>query len=91
MRTQEKPYNVWAKIMLKDKILNDCVYEGLNKVSFDSILKMLQVVCEKLDLSCPVLLETQIKHIKKFRRSSFLPSDFMESINFTRFDIELFR
>ena len=52
---------------------------------------MLKFACEKLDLSCPVLLDSQIKHMKQFRRFAFLPDDFIEPVDFTKFEIEIYK
>lgn len=82
---------VWAKVMQKDKILKDIVYDGVVRINYENIFKMLKFACEKLDLSCPVLLDSQIKHMKQFRRFAFLPDDFMEAVEFTKFEIEIYK
>ena len=80
-----------AKVMQKDKISKDIVYDGVAKINYENIFKMLKFVCEKLDLSCPVLLDSQIKHMKQFRRFAFLPDDFIEPVDFTKFEIEIYK
>ena len=81
----------WAKVMQKDKIFKDIVYDGVAKINYENIFKMLKFTCEKLDLSCPVLLDSQIKHMKQFRRFAFFFFFFMEIVDFTKFEIEIYK
>ena len=74
----------WAKVMQKDKILKDIVYDGVVRINYENIFKMLKFACEKLDLSCPVLLDSQIKHMKQFRRVACLPDGWMEALEVTK-------
>ena len=43
-----------------------------------------------LDLSRPVILNSHIKDFQRFSRVTFKPSDFIESVDFDKFEIEIF-
>ncbi len=51
---------------------------------------MLHEVCQELDLAQPVVLKKHLNEIAGFSRVTFKPSDFMETVDFDRLDIELF-
>ncbi|MBR6108889.1 MAG: hypothetical protein IKQ36_04055 [Clostridia bacterium] len=47
-------------------------------------------LCHKLNLSRPVILSKHVRDLEKFSHTVFFPSDFMEPVDFDRFEIELF-
>ena len=47
-------------------------------------------LCKPLDLARPVMLDKHVRELERFGRTAFLPNDFMESVPFDRFEIELF-
>ena len=47
-------------------------------------------LCKPLDLARPVMLDKHVRELERFGRTAFLPNDFMESVSFDRFEIELF-
>lgn len=52
--------------------------------------EILTELCKPLDLSRPVLITKHIRELLQFRRTVFYPTDFMESVDFDRFEIEIF-
>ena len=55
--------------------------EGWNRILVD--------LCKPLDLACPVLLNKHVQELAQFNRTVFSPGDFMESVSFDRFEIEI--
>ena len=47
-------------------------------------------LCHKLNLSRPVILKKHIRDLEQFSHTVFYPSDFMEPVDFDRFEVELF-
>ena len=82
---------LWAKIHKQHKIIQQAVREfslarpsdaeGWNRVLVD--------LCKPLDLACPVLLNKHVQELAQFNRTVFSQSDFIESVSFDRFEIEI--
>ena len=47
-------------------------------------------LCRKLNLSRPVILSKHVRDLTVFSHTVFYPADFMEPVDFDRFEIELF-
>lgn len=83
---------IWARVMHAHKIQRDFVQtfdmekpsdaEGWNPVLIE--------LCKPLDLARPVMLDKHVRELERYGRTAFLPNDFMESVSFDRFEIELF-
>lgn len=82
---------IWAKTLIAQKIALDAVQEfparpsdaaGWNQV--------LTEICHTMDLARPVVLQKHVAEFRKFSRAVFYPQDFMESVDFDRFEVELF-
>lgn len=82
---------LWAKVHKQHKIIQEAVREfslarpsdaeGWNRILVD--------LCKPLDLACPVLLNKHVQELAQFNRTVFTPGDFMESVSFDRFEIEI--
>ena len=82
---------LWAKVHKQHKIVQEDVREfslarpsdaeGWNRILVD--------LCKPLDLACPVLLNKHVQELAQFNRTVFSPGDFMESVSFDRFEIEI--
>ncbi len=79
---------IWAKVMRGDKILKDVLYEGEHVSSFSGFREAVQNVAYKADVSTPVLLPAHYERFDRFNRVKFLPSDFIEDVDFTAFVLE---
>ncbi len=73
----------WGKIKTEDRILHDLVEESRD---FPSALETL---CNKFDIGKPIVCDKHLKEMKSFRRTLFYPDDFVESVSFDTFEIEL--
>ncbi len=47
-------------------------------------------LCHDLDIARPVILKKHIRDLERFGHAVFLPSDFLESVDFDRFEAEIF-
>jgi len=82
---------LWAKVHKQHKIIQEAVREfslarpsdaeGWNRILVD--------LCKPLDLACPVLLNKHVQELAQFNRTVFSQTDFMESVSFDRFEIEI--
>ena len=47
-------------------------------------------LAKPLDLACPVLLNKHVQELARFNRTVFTPADFIESVSFDQFELEIF-
>ncbi len=82
---------IWGVIRSDHHILADTVQEFSQSprdvMDWGGIIGAL---CEALDLSRPVILKKHLHDIRQFSRATFKPDDFMEPVQFDRFDMEIF-
>ena len=52
--------------------------------------RMIADIAKPLDLACPVLLNKHVQELARFNRTWFTQADFIESISFDRFELEIF-
>ena len=73
---------IWAATRDMDKIIKEVVMDFPAAHSEDE--------WNALDLSRPVLLKKHLNELNTFRHTAFLPSDFMEGVDFSKFTLQLF-
>ncbi len=83
---------IWAATRDENKILRDRIFDfpAAKPRTLEEWSALLGEVCSELDLARPVLLKKHINDLNAFRHTAFLPADFMESVDFHKFTIELF-
>lgn len=47
-------------------------------------------LCHKMNLSRPVILKKHVRELTEFSHTVFLPQDFLEPVDFDRFEVEIF-
>lgn len=82
---------IWAKTITDHRIETEVVREFSARPS-DSVgwAEVLSELCKPLDLAVPVLLNKHIEELNRFNRTVFKQADFMESVAFDRFELEIF-
>ena len=73
----------WGKIKTEDRIQCDLVQEDKD---FSSALTAL---CDRFDIGKPIVCDKHLKEVQSFRRTLFYPDDFVESVSFDTFEIEI--
>lgn len=73
---------IWAKVLKKDKIVRQCVYEKNENVDYSLFFEYLREICEELDVATPVLIKTHLFHYAKYRTLKFRKDDFIDGIDF---------
>lgn len=82
---------IWAKILKQHKIINEAVREfPARPLDAAGWMPVLTELAKPLDLACPVLLAKHVQELARFNRTFFSPADFIESVSFDRFEIEIF-
>lgn len=80
---------IWGKVLAKEKIAKSVVVEIDEENT--SFFDMLTNVCSKLNISTPVLLEKHVYDFNRFHVCRFVASDFIESVIFDSFVLQLMR
>ena len=82
---------IWAKVLQDHKIMRETVREFATARPSDmegwSVL--LHELCQELDLCRPVILRKHVNDLMRFSRVVFKPADFIESIDFDEFEVEV--
>lgn len=81
---------IWGNIIRKNTISESCVISSDDEPGIDMYLELIRMLCDKLDLEMPIVLSKHRNDMEVFNLVSFLPSDFIEKVDFQRFDIEIF-
>ncbi|OQB23977.1 MAG: hypothetical protein BWY11_01472 [Firmicutes bacterium ADurb.Bin182] len=82
---------VWGIIKKDHRIQNDIVADfAVKREECTDWRSIIGSIAGSLDLSRPVVLKKHIQELHDFSRTVFKPSDFMESVAFDRFEIEIF-
>ena len=79
---------IWAKVMKKDKILNQLVFEREESMDYSKFFEYLSEICFNLDIATPVLIKTHLFDYAKYNVVKFTKSDFVESISFDKLVLE---
>ena len=79
---------IWAKVMKKDKILNQYMFERFEEMDYSEFFSYLKEICENLDIATPVLIKTHLFNYAKYNVVRFTQSDFVEQISFDKLVLE---
>ncbi len=82
---------IWAKTIQQHRVQSDVVqkFASARPSDINGWIPIIDVLCHKLDIERPVILEKHIRDLTVFNRVVFKPSDFMDSTAFDRFEIEI--
>ncbi len=79
---------IWAKVMKKDKILKQYMFEKFTEMDYSEFFSYLKEICENLDIATPVLIKTHLFNYAKYNVVRFTQSDFVEQISFDKLVLE---
>ena len=79
---------IWAKAMIKDKIVKDQMYRRYEKYDSDKFMEYLVEICHEFDYPTPIVLKSHIKNFNEFNITRFKASDFVEPIEFETLVLE---
>lgn len=83
---------IWAKVLRNHKIVSEAVreFDSARPSDAEGWRPVIVALCKPLDLACPVLLPKHIGELQRFSRTVFSREDFMESVTFDHFEVEIF-
>lgn len=79
---------IWAKVLKKDKIIKQYVFEKDGEIDYSEFFDYLREICENLDVATPVLIKTHLFNYAKYNNVRFTQSDFVEQIPFDKLVLE---
>ncbi|MBE7081602.1 MAG: hypothetical protein E7372_03500 [Clostridiales bacterium] len=79
---------IWAKVMKKDKILSQYMFERQENIDYSEFFDYLKEICENLDIATPVLIKNHLFNFAKYNNVRFTQSDFVEQISFDKLVLE---
>ncbi|MEG0371796.1 MAG: hypothetical protein RR645_05840 [Clostridium sp.] len=82
---------LWGKIITNHKILFqlEFVYEYNDLVYQDQLKYCIENICRQLDIQKPYWLNNNLKEYNKYKKTSFTQDNFIEEIDFDKFEIEV--
>ena len=79
---------IWAKVLIKDKIAKQTVFERDGDIDYSEFFNYLTNICETLDIPTPVLIKTHLFNYAKYNSVKFYQADFVEPISFDKLVLE---
>lgn len=84
-------FKIWAKTIKNDRVKKSHIYKGEDRFESEQFPVYLREICEQMDLPTPVLLASHIRNFDSFNMTRFLPSDYVERVDFDCFTLEYCR
>ena len=83
---------LWGTVRKNNEIIRQHTieYAGLTRGMAEGWDELIGPLCHELDLSRPVMLKKHLKELEDFSRVVFRADDFMEPVDFDKFEIEIF-
>lgn len=79
---------IWAKIMIKDKIVGDAIIDTEKYFGYDEFVSYIQTLCYELDIPNPIVLSNHFEKFMEFNNVKFIKDDFVEEVHFERLVLE---
>jgi hypothetical protein len=79
---------IWAKVMKKDKIVKQYVFEKFESMDYSEFFNYVSEICTTLDIPTPVIIKTHLFNYAKYNVLRFKKDDFVESIDFDKLVLE---
>ncbi len=82
---------IWAKVLKDHRIMRETVREfaSARPSDMEGWSSLLHELCQDLDLCRPLVLRKHVNDLARFSRVVFKPADFIESVDFDEFEIEV--
>ena len=75
-------------MIIKGKINKQYVFERDENIDYSEFFSYVREICEKLDCPTPVVLKSHIFSYAKYNTVKFVPSDFVEKVDFDKLVLE---
>ena len=84
-------FRMWGKLWKDNHLLKDHVVENsdYSMTRTAMIFQAVEEICQELDLSQPIWLDSNIKEFQRIARTRFRKDSFIESIDFDYLEIHV--
>ncbi len=79
---------IWFKVVKDNKTVKQFVYENEEKFTYSHFSEYISAGCYALDEATPVIIRNHIMNFAKYNGVKFVPSDFVEKVDFDKLTIE---
>jgi len=80
----------WGKCIKNHKIIKQATYAvNVDKIDWSLFYGYMSELSRALDLPTPIIIKSHIFDFAKFNCVKFVPSDFVEAVDFDQFFVEL--
>ena len=84
-------HHFWGTLVKNNKIINSIdLHSDNGSFSEDAMKNIVSEFADKFDISNPVWLPKHFDEFKSFKRITFYKDDFIDDVNFDKFEIEFF-
>jgi len=80
---------IWAKVIKNEHTTKNTLYEVKGVFDNAHLLDYLTDICQSFDIPRPMVLNKHFRQFHNFNHTVFKPEDFVESIDFDKFTIEI--
>ena len=81
----------WLKLYSDGRLVGDAVCDCCESFPSEAVLlDGLKNCCYQLDIPNPIVLKKHVKDICEYSLTRFMPSDFPESVDFEKADVNIF-
>lgn len=81
---------IWGKTLKKNKMVRSHTVEVDSVFDEQVAMDGINDICIEFDIPRPIVLNKHIKDINEFLMVRFLPDDFIEKVDFDKFEVEIF-
>jgi len=84
-------FRMWGKLWKDNHLLKDCVAENsdYSMTRTAMVFQAVEEICQELDLSQPIWLDSNIKEFQRVARTRFRSDSFIEAIDFDYLEIHV--
>ena len=84
-------FRMWGKLWKDNHLIKDYVAEStdFSKTRTELVFQAVEEICQQLDLSQPIWLDSNINEFKRIARTRFRKDSFIEEIDFDFLEIHV--
>lgn len=81
---------LWGKIIKNSKIISHAEFTCNEEIVYqEQLKKCIKELCYEMDLQKPFWLPKNLEEYNRTKKTSFIQDNFVEEINFDRFEIQV--
>ncbi len=81
---------IWGKTLKKNKIMKSHMVQKDGILTESVVFDCVDTICKEFDIARPIMLDKHRKDMHEFFLMRFFPDDFIEKVDFEKFEIEIY-